>query len=96
MLAHRRVNFSTFPAELLPQPCFDPCNAWLQCGSMRIELPPASWAETAHRAEDDAHTMTVASHPAPDWVRWQLPADPAVSARIQVAASEPVVLTLTF
>ena len=96
MLAHPRVNFSTFPAELLYPPCFGLCNAWLQCGSMRIELPPASWAETAHRAEDDAHTLTVATQPAPDWVRWQLPADPAESSRTSVPAGEPLILTLTF
>jgi hypothetical protein len=63
---------------------------------MRIELPPASWADTALRAEDDAHTLTVATQPAPDWVQWQWPADPASCVRIQVAATEPVTLTLTF
>jgi hypothetical protein len=96
MLAHPDVNFSMFPAELLDRPCFGPCNRWLQCGSMQIELPAASWAETAHRADDDAHTLTVASHATPDWVHWQLPADPAQSARTQVAATEPVTVTITF
>lgn len=64
--------------------------------SMRIELPPASWAEAAHRAEDDAHTMTVATQSAPDWVHWQWPADPALSSRMQVATTEAVTLTITF
>lgn len=72
------------------------CNAWLQCGSMRIELPPASWADTAHRAEDDAHTMTVATHPAPDWVRWQLPSQPAASTRTEIQRTDPVTVTITF
>ena len=62
---------------------------------MRIELPPASWADTAHRAEDDAHTLTVASQAAPDWVQWQWPSDPSLSVRTQVAATEPATLTIT-
>jgi hypothetical protein len=63
---------------------------------MRIELPPASWADTAHRAEDDAHTLTVAAQPAPDWVQWQWPADPALAVRTQVPVTEPQALTITF
>ena len=59
-------------------------------------IPPVSSADPAHRAEDDAHTLTVASHPAPDWVQWQWPADPALGVRVQVAAGKPQVLTLTF
>ena len=89
------MNYSTFPAELLLRPGCAVCNAWLQCGSMRIELPPASWAETAHRAEDDAHTMTVAVQPAPDWVRWQWPAEPTATRRTAVAAIDPLTVTIT-
>lgn len=63
---------------------------------MRIELPPASWADTTHRAEDDAHTLTVAVQAAPDWVQWQWPADPALCVRTQVPAGEPQALTITF
>jgi hypothetical protein len=96
MLAHCRVNYSRFPAELLPRPGCALCNAWLQCGSMRIELPPASWADPAHRAEDDAHTLTVASHPAPDWVHWQLAVEPASRTRTGIEDGEPVTVTITF
>lgn len=63
---------------------------------MRIELPPASWADTVLRPEDDAHTLTVAAPASPDWVHWQLPADPARASRTEVAAGEPVPLTITF
>ena len=95
MLAHPHVNYSTFPAEYRRPAAGKACNAWLQCRSMRIELPPASWADTVQRAEDDAHTLTVAAQQSPDWVKWQWPADPALCVRVQVAASEPQVLTLT-
>ena len=95
MLAHPGVNFSTFPAEYRRRAARNPRNRWLQCISMRIELPPASWADATHRAEDDAHTLTVASHPAPDWVQWQWPADPALSVRVEVPAGLPETVTLT-
>lgn len=95
MLAHRVVNFSTFPAEYRRRAVRKSCNEWLQCIPMRIELPPASWADTAQRADDDVHTLTVSSHAAPDWVQWQWPADPALSVRTQVAATEPAPLTFT-
>jgi len=64
---------------------------------MRIELPSASWA-TVHRAEDDAHTMTLAAQSASDWAPLQFrdEADTTCQAvRAAVEASEPVVLTLT-
>lgn len=63
---------------------------------MRIELPPPSWADNAHRAEDDAHTLTVAAPTTADWVQWQWPAEPRLAVRIEVPAAEPRVLTLTF
>ena len=63
---------------------------------MRIELPPASWADTAQRAEDDAHTLTVAGPAAPDWVQWQWHVHPALVLHTQVAADAPVTLTITF
>jgi hypothetical protein len=65
---------------------------------MRIELPSASWA-TVHRAEDDAHTMTLAAQSASDWAPLQF-LDEAESAsaavRAAVEAGKPLVLTLTF
>lgn len=63
---------------------------------MRIELPPASWADTAHRAEDDAHTLTVAAPAAADWVQWQWPAEPAQVLRVEVVADQLQRLTITF
>jgi hypothetical protein len=96
MLAHPDVNFSTFPAELLRNPCVKACNGWLQCRSMRIELPSASWADTVQRAEDDAHTLTVASAPATEWAAWQWATEPARPLRTQVSAALPVTVTLTF
>jgi hypothetical protein len=62
---------------------------------MRIELPSASWADTVHRAEDDAHTMTVAAQPALDWFAGAWSADSGLTQRVEVAAVEPQVLTLT-
>jgi hypothetical protein len=96
MLAHRLVNYSTFPAEYRRRTAREACNRWLQCSPMRIELPPASWADTAQRAEDDAHTLTVAAQTTADWVQWQWPADPVLSIRVEVPATEPEALTLTF
>jgi hypothetical protein len=62
---------------------------------MRIELPNPSWADTLHRAEDDAHTLTVATPPA-DWLpgTWGMEAAPAL--RATVPEVEPQVMTLTF
>ena len=62
---------------------------------MRIELPSASWADTVHRAEDDAHTMTVAAQPALDWFSGAWSADSGLTLRVEVPAIEPQVLTLT-
>jgi hypothetical protein len=63
---------------------------------MRIELPPGSWADTAQRVEDDAHTLTVAAHVAADWVQWQWPANSDQTLRIEVPADQPRRLTITF
>lgn len=63
---------------------------------MRIELPLPSWAETAQRAEDDAHTLTLAPSSAPDWVQWQWASDAAPAVRVQSTHGIPVTLTLTF
>jgi hypothetical protein len=70
-------------------------NRWLQSVPMRIELPPATWSDGALRAEDDAHTLTVATQPAHDWT---LPAeaDAALCLRIEVPASVPPTMTLSF
>jgi hypothetical protein len=63
---------------------------------MRIELPSASWADTLLRAEDDAHTMTIAAHqPTADWLGGSWLAETALVLRTEVAADEPQVLTLT-
>jgi hypothetical protein len=96
MLLHHRVNYSRFPAQLRLRSCLEPCNRWLQCGHMRIELPSASWADTVHRAEDDAHTLTMAAaQPALDWFAGAWSANCGLSQRVEVAAGEPLVLTLT-
>ena len=66
---------------------------------MRIELPSTTWADSAHRADDDAHTLTVAPlHAplaAPHWPGDVWTSDPASSLRTQVSAEAPVTLTLT-
>jgi len=62
---------------------------------MRIEMPAASWAETVLRAEDDAHTLTVAAQPMTDWSAGVPLAEPLLAVRMEVALWEPVVLTLT-
>lgn len=63
---------------------------------MRIELPSASWADTVHRAEDDAHTLTMAAaQPALDWFAGSWSANCGLGQRVEVAAGEPLVLTLT-
>jgi hypothetical protein len=63
---------------------------------MRIELPTASWTDTLHRAEDDAHTLTVAVLPALDWFAgaWSYECDRTHC--IEVARAEPAPVTLTF
>jgi hypothetical protein len=66
---------------------------------MRIELPSTTWADSAHRADDDAHTLTVAplhaSGPAPHWPGDSWTSDPATTLRTQVSADAAVTLTLT-
>ena len=63
---------------------------------MRIELPPGSWADTAQRVEDDAHTLTVAAHVAADWTQWQWATASEQTLRIEVPADQPLRLTITF
>ena len=53
---------------------------------MRIELPSTPWADSAHRADDDAHTLTVAP----------LNPEPGAALRALVPDRAPVTLTLTF
>ena len=63
---------------------------------MRIELPSPSWADTALRADDDAHTLTVAAPARTDWLSGGWQADPALTLRTEIAKAETLVLTLTF
>jgi len=64
---------------------------------MRIELPLPSWADTTPRADDDAHTLTVAAAPATlEWAPWQWGSDPTPTLRLQVEAALPVTVTVTF
>lgn len=96
MLAHPRVKFSTFPAELSVPGVARTCNEWLQCSPMRIELPTASWADTLPRADDDAHTMTVAAPTARDWADALFTMDTLQTLRTEIARVEPVPVTITF
>jgi hypothetical protein len=62
---------------------------------MRIELPAASWADAAHRADEDAHTLTLVAQ-SPD--AWSAPVsvpDPALTSRTGVGDAPAVPLTLT-
>jgi hypothetical protein len=62
---------------------------------MRIELPSPSWADV-HRAQDDAHTLTLPVHPHV-LPRVQLPLGEAGgTASVSVAAPQPESLSLTF
>jgi hypothetical protein len=63
---------------------------------MRIELPLPSWADTAPRADDDAHTLTVAPPSPMEWTAWQWGSDPSPTLRLQVEAAPPVTVTVTF
>jgi hypothetical protein len=63
---------------------------------MRIELPTASWADTVQRADEDAHTLTLSALPPPAFAQGAIGADPALTVRTEVSASEPVVVTITF
>jgi hypothetical protein len=71
------------------------CNAWLQSLPMRIELPTATWADTAHRVDDDAHTLTLAPESIPGWVHGSLLPDLAPTVHVSVPETEPVVLSIT-
>ena len=64
---------------------------------MRIELPSNSWADTVHRPDDDAHTLTVAAQSASDWAPLQLlpDAQTSLSTRTEVQRAQPLVLTIT-
>jgi hypothetical protein len=61
---------------------------------MRIELPATTWADAAHRADDDAHTLTMAPLPA-HWPGEAWTSDPAATLHTQVSAAPAVTLTLT-
>jgi hypothetical protein len=62
---------------------------------MRIELPATTWADAAHRAEDDAHTLTVAPLPVPPWPGDAWTSAPASTLHARVGDAPPVTLTLT-
>ncbi|TWO66159.1 hypothetical protein FN976_26830 [Caenimonas sedimenti] len=62
---------------------------------MRIELPADSWAST-HRAQDDAHTLTLPALRPAVAVAPTRPEDELLTIRVSVRAPEPVTLTLTF
>ena len=62
---------------------------------MRIELPSPTWAD-AHRAQDDAHTLTVPLPRAASVVDSLLATQPdGATLRLQSPVLRPVVLTLT-
>ncbi|MDB5899250.1 MAG: hypothetical protein JWP41_2852 [Ramlibacter sp.] len=63
---------------------------------MRIELPPASWSDPTHRAEDDAHTLTMASQPATGCSLLPGEAGLGLPLRVEVAHGDSPTLTLTF
>lgn len=96
MLLHPCVNYSTVPAEFTASPALFMRNAWLQCSSMRIELPTASWAETLLRAEEDAHTLTVADMLASDPFTVARLGEAVATLHAEVPESEPVTVTITF
>lgn len=98
MLAHRDVNYSTFPRLPAPPGCTGAAGRRLHSIPMRIELPTPSWAD-AQRVHDDAHTLTVpAQHPQalplPLPAAWA--AGEAAAARVEIPAGRPPALTLTF
>jgi hypothetical protein len=63
---------------------------------MRIELPSTSWADTVQRAEEDAHTLTVAAQPLTEWPAATPFSEAALTVRTEVAGGDAVELTLTF
>jgi hypothetical protein len=96
MLLHCDVNYSTITAGRRRWAARKPCNAWLQCMFMRIELPSPSWADAAQRADDDAHTLTLAPATNPGWVTGAVLADAALTLRTEVTRVELEAVTLTF
>jgi hypothetical protein len=73
---------------------FAPTQPLVTVGDMRIELPLPSWAETMPRADDDAHTLTMAPSPL-EWTPWQWGSDPTPTLRTQVDVLPVVAVTLT-
>ena len=63
---------------------------------MRIELPSNDWADAMQRADDDAHTLTVAAQPAVGWVAGPWQPESGSTLRTEVAVLQGAVLTLTF
>jgi hypothetical protein len=63
---------------------------------MRIELPLPSWADITPRADDDAHTLTVAAPSPIEWAPWHWGSEPAPTLRLEVGAARPVTITITF
>jgi hypothetical protein len=61
---------------------------------MRIELPLAP-PESTLRADDDAHTLTVAPSPTGDWTGWHWACEPGATVHAQVDPRIPVAVTLT-
>ena len=56
---------------------------------MRIELPQTTWAQT-HRAQDDAHTLTLpAERPVTLSEAWLAAADTVEGFRVAIPAGEP-------
>ena len=62
---------------------------------MRIELPNASWNDAAHRAHDDAHTLTLPQLPLSLAERLLPWADCEQTYRVAVPQEESRTLTLT-
>jgi hypothetical protein len=63
---------------------------------MRIELPIPSWADTVQRAEEDAHTLTIAVPSTSEWM--PLAGTDAADEgawHAEIGGEEAVVLTLT-
>lgn len=94
MLAQRRVNKSTFrvlAAAARPASGF----AYCYSAPMRIERPTEGWA-AAHRAQEDAHTLTVAEVRPPVLVAPGHPEDELLTIRVSVPAPANTTVTLTF
>jgi hypothetical protein len=65
---------------------------------MGIELPSTFWTDPVIRADEDAHTLTVAAHaqPAVEWLGSTWGIGPADTLHTEVPADEPLPITLTF